>query len=317
MIDTTDEFRFRKESPTPSGLIQWRRGEKLIESARRTLLAGAKSFIAPGRHYVNRHGGFANRYLDQVLMGQTEPGSYIVTAYAPPAASVTLRGGSPQSARIVEAGAAQVRAVNEAVVRALEATSEALEHYKSRGSLSGFEDGVSHGVSYEMTNAILGVTNDADEADVSIEWDTSTGPAPELESHFVFRPSDIEPLTRAAVKLAQDESSQVVTVMGRVHILAKKAAGSPGVFGIDSLQPDGPRKVRVRLADEEDYHEAIRAHEEDLAILVSGTLEKEGNLSWLYGATVIQTLDHVDTYRTRQSRGDHVPGQLDMFAEEN
>ncbi|MFD9944610.1 hypothetical protein ACFWYW_15685 [Nonomuraea sp. NPDC059023] len=211
---------------------------------------------------------------------------------------------------------APVRAVNEAVVRAIEATVEAVQHYKSRdGSLAGFFEGITHGISYEMTNAILGMASDASEADITIEWDPTT-PAVGFETQFTFNPSDITPLAKAAAKLAEDESARPVTMMGRVHLLAKKQAGSPGVFGIDSLQPEGPRKVRVRLADEEDYHEAVRAHEEDLALMVSGRLEKEGNLSWLYDATVIRTLGHIGDYMPKRGRARTLSGQTDLLAEE-
>lgn len=314
-VEASDEFRFRKESSAPSGLIEWRSGEALIESARKTLIAGAKSYVSPGRHFVNRNGRFAGRYLDQVLMGQTAPGSYIVTAYAPPNGYVSLASGREGGAAIIpEVGAAPVRAVNQAVVRALEATVEALEHYRTSSSLSGFEDGVSRGVSYEMTNAVLGMASHADAADISIEWDSSA-PAPSLPSHFEFTSDDVEPLSRAAVQLSEDQGTQVVTMVGRVHLLTKKNVGSPGVFGIESLLPGSPRKVRVRLRDEEDYHEAIRAHEEELALQVSGTLEKEGNLSWLYHATVIQTMGSIADYGARPTpKGIDVPdGQLDLF----
>ena len=318
-VDASDEFRFRRESNAPSGLIQWRQGERLIESARRTFLAGAKSYMEPVRHFVNRHGRFAGRYLDQILMGQTAPGSYIVTAYAPPNAAVAVKGSADTSSQLTQVGSAQVRAVNEAVVRAVEATAEALDHYRNSGSLSGFEDGVRRGVSYEMTNAILGIADNAEEANIAIEWDSGS-PAPQgLDSQFTFHAPDVEPLSRAAVKLAEDASTQVVNVMGRVHLLAKKKVGSPGVFGIDSLQPEGPRKVRVRLADEEDYHAAVYAHDEDLALLVSGTLEKEGNLSWLYNATVIRTLGPIEEFtplKQTSPAGEEMPGQLNFFSED-
>ncbi|MER6300899.1 hypothetical protein ABT247_15225 [Kitasatospora sp. NPDC001539] len=312
-LASTDEFRFRKESSAPSGLISWRQGERLIESARRTLLAGAKYYLGPQRHFVNRHGRFASRYLDQILMGQTAPGSYIVTALAPPDVPIPLKSSSDPFASALDLGSTQVRTVNEAVAHAVGATLEALDHYRSSGSLSGFESGVVDGVSYEMTNAILGIAANSDEADITIEWDQARPPSG-VESHFTFHASDVTPLTQAAVRLAEDQASSQVTVAGRVHILAKKEAGSAGVFGIDSLQSSGPRKVRVRLADEEDYHEAIRAHEEDLAILVGGRLEKEGNLSWLYDATVIRTLGPLDEYETyRRSKKEEIPGQLGMF----
>ncbi|MFD7320664.1 hypothetical protein ACFV9D_06165 [Streptomyces sp. NPDC059875] len=314
-VDSSDEFRFRKESSAPSGFISWRDGETLIESARRTLVAGAKSYISPGRHFVNRNGRFASRYLDQVLMGQTAPGSYIVTAYAPPNAAVVMRPSNDGQGidALPEVGAAPVRAVNRAVAQAVEATVEALEHFRVSGSLSGFEDGVTRGISYEMTNAILGIASHSEAADITIDWDSSHPLSSQIGSHFEFSGADVEPLSRAAVRLAEDQSTQSATMVGRVHLLAKKKAGSPGVFGIESLLPGSPRKVRVRLADEDDYHEAIRAHEEDLALQVSGTLEKEGNLSWLYNATVIQTMGSLLEYGVRPSRGDAIEGQMDLF----
>ncbi|MGW6310291.1 hypothetical protein [Streptomyces niveus] len=204
--------------------------------------------------------------------------------------------------------------MNEAVAHAVGATVEALEHYRSSGSLAGFESGVVDGISYEMTNAIIGIAVNADEADLTIEWDKATTPPTGLENHFAFHASDVPTLTQAAIRLAEDQSIAQVSIIGRVHLLAKKQAGSPGVFGVDSLQSTGPRKVRVRLADDEDYHEAIRAHEEDLAIQVSGRLEKEGNLSWLYDATVIRTLGPLDEFEaSRRAPSDSNTDQLDLF----
>ncbi|MEU7156463.1 hypothetical protein AB0A82_05585 [Streptomyces chrestomyceticus] len=197
----------------------------------------------------------------------------------------------------------------------MEATAEAVEHYRNSGSLAGFEDGVSRGISYEMTQALLGIAANSDGADITVEWDSSS-PTEHLQPvHFEFRGSDAEPLSRAAVRLAEDKSSRMVTIIGRVHLLAKKDVGSPGVFGVEALTSGPVKKVRVRLADEEDYHEAIRAHEEDLALQVTGRLEKEGNLSWLYNATVIRTAGHVDDYALRV-RSVEATQQLNLFARE-
>lgn len=315
VVDASDEFRFRRESAAPSGFISWRSGEKLIESARRTLMAGAKYFMGPGRHFVNRHGRFAGRYLDEVLMGQTAPGSYIVTAYAPPRAEIPISSSGSGIASLPGIGEAHARDISRAVVRAVEATAEAVEHYRNSGSLAGFEDGVSRGISYEMTQALLGITANSDGADITVEWDSSS-PTEHLQpAHFEFRGSDAEPLSRAAVRLAEDRSSRTINIIGRVHLLAKKDMGSPGVFGVEAFTAGPVKKVRVRLADEEDYHEAIRAHEEDLALQVTGRLEKEGNLSWLYDATVIRTAGHVDDYALRV-RSIETTKQLDLFGKE-
>ncbi|MET9920474.1 hypothetical protein ABZZ04_25820 [Streptomyces sp. NPDC006435] len=297
--DPTDEFRFRREAAFPSGLIAWREGERLISSARRTLVAGAKSYLDQTRHFGNRHGQFANRYLDTVLMGQTEPGSYIVKAFAPSATTVPLRKPPTTTVPTLDVGAAvgpYGRDVSHAVVKALSATAEAIDHYRSSGSLTGFDAGVREGVSYEMATAILGITEHSDGSDITIEWDTSVpGGFDEPVSRFAFSGGDAVILEKAAHRLAAAEDSGFVTVTGRVHLLARKEADGPGVFGVENVMGGQPRKVRVRLADEDQYHEAIHAYEENLALQVNGRLEREGNLHWLYDASVVRTVGQLDT----------------------
>ncbi|WP_143203873.1 hypothetical protein [Streptomyces sp. CB02400] len=212
------------------------------------------------------YGTTLSRYLDHVMMGQTTPGSYIVTALAPPDDQASLKPSADSLPSAWDPGAIRLRTVNEAVAHAVGATVEALQHHRSSGFLAGFESGVVDGISYEMTNAIIGIAANADEADITIEWDKDLAPPSGIESHFEFHATDVPALTQAAIKLAEDQSIAQISIIGRVHLLAKKQAGSAGVFGVDSLQSAGPRKVRVRLADDEDYHEAVRAHEEDLAI---------------------------------------------------
>ncbi|MFI6659553.1 hypothetical protein [Streptomyces sp. HUAS ZL42] len=319
IVQTADEFRFRKESSAPSGMIAWREGEQLILSARKALLAGAKAFVDPVRHFSNKFGQFANRYLEGILMGQTAPGSYIVTAYAPTAAAVPLRGGvQSASPDLTGSNVAQSREINLAVVRAVGATVEALDHYKTTHSMTGFAAGVQQGVSYEMAIALLGMASQSDGADITVEWDPSRPiPGESASVTFDLRGSDAPVLEKAANELASDSRSERKTIVGRVHLLAKKEAGSPGVFGIDSLESGQPKKVRVRLASDEDYHEAVRAHEEDLAIRVTGNLEREGTLHWLYNAAVVETLGPIEEViqrRARNSRSRSIsPGQSELF----
>ncbi|WP_416520583.1 hypothetical protein [Streptomyces achromogenes] len=312
--DPTDEFRFRKESAAPSGLISWREGERLISSARKTLVAGAKSYMAPDRHFGNKHGQFANRYIDSVMMGQTEPGSYIVKAFAPSASTVPLRKPAGPSLDIGTAAGAISRDISQSVVRALEATVEAIQHYRTSGSLAGFDEGVRHGISYEMATAILGITENSDGSDITVEWDaTVPGDFEEHVWRYEFSGGDTPILEKAAHKLAAAEQSTFTLVVGRVHLLARKEADSPGVFGVENLMGSQPKKVRVRLADEDEYHEAIRAYEENLAVQVSGNLEREGNLHWLYNAHLVRTVGPLDEFIS-QHRGQsgHIEGQISL-----
>lgn len=320
VVNIADEFKFRRESPAPSGMISWRSGEQLISSARRTLLAGAKSYVAPIRHFSNKFGQFANRYLDSVLMGQTAPGSYIVTAYAQADSMVPIHGGARALPDLVGANVAQSRQVSLAVIKAVEATVEAVEHFRQHHSLAGFEEGVNSGVSYEMATALLAMTSDSDGADISVDLNSALPVFGQSRSvRFDLLGSDAPILERAASVLVEQGPAERAVISGRVHLLAKKVAGSPGVFGVESLSGGQPKKVRVRLAEEDDYHEAVRAHEEDLAIRVSGNLEREGNLNWLYNAAVVETLGPIDLLLQRPgrlTRSTDIEGQIDLFGDE-
>jgi hypothetical protein len=288
--EPTDQFRFRKESGAPAGLISWRQGEELVASARATLLAGAKSYVEPARQYSNRFGQFAGRYLDTIFMGQTALGSYIVTAFVPATDRVPLRTSRTEAIGLFDVDVAPTRRITEAVAMSVEATIEAIAHYRESGSLSAFEVGVERGVSFEMTAALRDMVSSSDGADISIEWDPA-GPVPTVSSHAALSPGDAPILDTAAHKLAVTQAARQVTVTGRVHLLTKKEAGGPGVIGIENVLKETPRKVRVHLSSPDDYHAAVQAHDRELLVQVSGDLEREGNLHWLYRARLLAVLE--------------------------
>lgn len=284
--DITDTFRFTKESAAPPGLIPWKQGEELINSSRATLLAGAKSYRQKSRRFSNRQGRFASRYLDSVMMGQTAVGSYVVTAYTPVEAEIPLSAASAEPTGSRQIGTVNSRGITVAISSALEATLEALAHYRKTGTFSAFDAGVQQGVSYDLTWALRGITSESDGAEIKIEWNRShpvgnTSGA----SVFEFRGSDSAALETASYRLASnDDISRPITVIGRVHLLSKKAAGAPGVFGIETIH--GRRHYRVRLADPEQYHLALQAHDGDSLVKVIGDLEADGTLQWIYSADI-------------------------------
>jgi hypothetical protein len=208
-VEPSDSFRFRVEGAASSGLISWSRGERLIYSARRILLAGAKTHIEPLSHYGNRLGRFANRYLESVLMGQTELGSYVITAYSPANGFVPISGGKAigRAPSEVQSDAASTRGIGVSIMAATEATKEAVEHYRSTGSLSGFEDLVPNGISYEMTIAIGDMVKDSNEAEISVAWDPSLEVPPHAPASKVsFSAADADVLMNASARLAADLS---------------------------------------------------------------------------------------------------------------
>lgn len=300
VVEPSDSFRFRAESAAPSGLISWSQGEKLIESARRILVAGAKTHLQHLTYFGNRFGQFATRYLDNVLMGQTVPGSYVVTAFTPASGIVQIAGSQASTAPPLfdlPSEVASTRAIGVSVMSAAQATREAVDHYKQRGSLAGFEDLVDQGVSYEMTVALSKLVSGSDGADISVEWDPSVAPPSNAPSSKIeIHPSDVDVLAKASTQLVNTEPPSRISIMGRVHLLTQQETGGPGVVGIENLSAKKPKKLRVRLNDD-DYHIALRAHDRNDAVIIEGRMEREGNIHWVYDGRLVSVLGSIEDIR--------------------
>lgn len=282
----TDQFSFAKETQAPKGWIQWDEGESLISAARSVLVAGAKAAREQLTYFGNKHGQFANRFLDEVMMGQTAVGSYVVRAYVPTDSAIPLRGSKEALEGLHFSGvdAMHSREVSEAVVTTLSHTVEALDHYRSSGSLSAFTDS-ELGLSYEALSAVKQLAENSDAANIVVSWDAEHGERPSSETEFVFVASQVPVLERAANALVAPQPQRDVSAEGTVHLLSRDDVSGPGVVGVTTLSGTPANKLRVHLSSE-DYHRALGAHDRGSIIRVAGNLEREGNLSYLYQARI-------------------------------
>jgi hypothetical protein len=171
-----DQVRFRKDVQTVAGAISWPAGEDLVTSARKALVAAAKAQRSRRAYYGNRNSKFAQSYLSSVLMGQTEVGSYVVTALPPVDQSFPEKELSPGSSSLAGVASHSGRDITERMVSALESTREALDHFFRNSSMAGFDEGIDDGISYEMTQAVKGLLDQSDGADISVEWDILSRP---------------------------------------------------------------------------------------------------------------------------------------------
>lgn len=281
----TDAFSFAKETPAPKGWIQWDVGESLISAARGLLIAGAKTAREPRSYYGNRHGRFAHRFLDQVMMGQTDVSSYVVRAYVPVDYSLPIST-AKQAAEGVHFEGQDVistRVVSRAVVAALESATDALDHFQRHNSISGFTD-PNVAISYESVLALKAIAEGAEYADITVSWDAVDSKTEHTQG-FSFDASNVPVLERAAVELARPEPTQDAVATGAVHLLSRAEAGGPGVIGLTTTDGLPTRKLRVHLSAG-DYAKALEAHGIGDLVTVTGILEREGSLSHLYSARV-------------------------------
>ncbi|MFC9773616.1 MULTISPECIES: hypothetical protein [unclassified Pseudarthrobacter] len=282
-----DELKFRKNVSTVGGAVAWAAGKSLIGAAENILLAGAKTRLSRRAYYGQTNGRFAHRFLDSVLMGQTEIGSYVVTAFAPPHETFPDKAPKIDAASIAGLGTYTGREIVESVVGGLESTIEALEHYKATNSMSGFERGVSLGVSREMVEAVRLMVVDSDGADVTIEWsgEVVTSQSVPATTRLAFEGSAAPVLERAGHTLASLQPAEYVTVVGRLSLVSRPRRGEMGVVRLKVTSGSDASTIQIRLEDQAfEVAAAAIAHEEEVE--VAGRQERDGNRYWLYDANL-------------------------------
>lgn len=287
-----DEVRFHKEARTARGTIPWLAGEDLYSGARRSMIVAAKTRRSRLAYYGNANSHLARSFLDSVLMGQTDVGSYVVTAYVPPEEIFTDRKLAPGSTTPLT-GNHTGRDITKGLLEVLETTREAVDHYNSTGSTHGFLESVNHGMCYEITQAVRDLVRNSDGAEVAVEMHIAADlfESPALDRRALdFSPADYPVLEKAGNVLAATARPQNVTVTGTVTLLNRPAHGSPGVIRLDVISGTSAKKMRVRLSAA-DYDLAVDAHRDNLALRVSGRQEIDGRYYWLYEPTLVELVE--------------------------
>ena len=271
---------WHKESPLPSGMIPWSGGTELFQAVTGTLAASAKSAHHVRRHHKQSSSPVAKAFLDQVRMGQTQAGSFIVTAHVPLAAQISTRKSNGEVLFPDVSDAIPAGQIVETLARALDAASSSVEEYRTHATLDAFEEAVTSGVSYELTNALASLTMGGN-CEVILERPdgTSTGIS---TSTFEFHTPDSQVFADAAERLKVPDEPEHVSVLGEVTALRRDHDGFDLIRTIQ-LHVESPRNlgtVSVQL-DTRTYDEAVQAHRDRLLVMVDGTLERRGNRKWI------------------------------------
>lgn len=277
---TADLVRIRLTSPRVGpGELPIGDGSELFEGAREMMLAAACATVSTRPNFGPRMPRQALDYLDQVRLGQTERGSYVVTVISDVA--------PPEQQHLIRDDAAVIdvpfeRHVTTRLVGALTAASEAASAIiADESGFTAFDLAVESGVSANLCSAIatMGAGRAAANLQVNLEWASSRPPVADAPSRIAFEPAALPVLKEAVTHLRQLGPFENELVEGFVGRLTRGNEDEIGTIVIDGEARGDKRNVHVELPDEQ-YALAVDAHRSRRPVHIRGTLFKRGR-SWV------------------------------------
>ncbi|WP_175869819.1 hypothetical protein [Burkholderia sp. BCC0397] len=247
---------------TNDGTIPINDGVLLIAKAKDLLSAAAQSLYAKRKQFTRGAPKEAKEYLETLLLGQTEVGSYVVNVIAPVEAGAV---GPEMTATMPLA-----QAITSNLVTSLSALENATVTYEENGDLGSFDAAILAGVSSNMCDALLGFSGE--KRNRTFEVTVTAAPSPLFESRpakFVFDDKHVEVLEKATSYYKGDYVLSNRRLTGYITKLSRPKDETSGTVTIDSTVGDVERKVQVELAGD-DYHQAVVAHDNSKMVRVDG-----------------------------------------------
>ncbi len=292
-----ESTHWKKETTWESGFIGFDEGLALHAAVRAQLVAAAKAHREPRRYHGNASAHLAKRFLESTLMGQSGAGSYVINAFTPSdeqffstrAEEDSFDPRQPQYLQPVPVSGGEIL---DTLERALTAVREGVDEYASSNRLDVFAEAVAEGVSHELLAAIGAFAYDGDSA---VELTRRARPGGNQRSvEIPFDAVESPLLFTAANFLVQSPDATSVTLTGDVALLSRDARSARTTIRLHVLEGAEIRKARVPL-DAQQYELALEAHRREAALRLSGSLQREGNLYWLYNARDVEIVDEADS----------------------
>ena len=172
LVGPMDELFFAEDAPTVHGSIAWPVGEQLYETARRdTFRAAAKSSEMHLPRFGNKGSVVARRYVNGIRMGQTERGSFVVTALVPlDQQDVPGLEQLPVFEDVLGLEDNFLRNVTANLMQASSAAIEAATEFGRTSSFGVFIEAVDYGVSSELVEALSNLATGGRETEISVQW---------------------------------------------------------------------------------------------------------------------------------------------------
>ena len=269
------------------GSLTINNGVDLVDGARDMLLAAACSLREPRPLYRTGANIEATGFVNQVRLGQTEQGSFVVTLLTPvvpPPIPALFSDPAGRDAPIE-------RRITRRLTEALGVTRKATEKAAS-GDDSAFDDAVMGGVSANLCEALVKLIGPFPTLDVGVTW-ARTRPMTSAVDTFRFGESDVPILNEAARGFRSQEPQLNKRVFGIVRRLSRDATEDDGTIALKT-SIDGRSQSVLAVLSRSDYQRAVRAHGEQVAVVLEGDLERDGRRWRLLNPRLVDVITDED-----------------------
>ena len=264
------------------GSLELNQGVDLIGGARDLILSAACSITKPGQT-VYRAGANqeAKDLVEQMRLGQTDQGSFVITVLTPVVPPQLQQELFPNSEE--DRDAPIQRKMTRHLLEALQAARESTER-AAAGDGNELASMMKQGVSANLCDALVRLIKPFSNLDVGVSW-ARTRPAPLPEATVRFGKAD-SPILEEAARLFRERAPQEgVRLHGFVQLLKRPETENDGIIHL-TTHIDGQSQAVRAVLEQSDYGRALQAHRDKAMAILTGDLERKGQRWWLLNGQV-------------------------------
>ena len=287
-LATADQDVIRVRVDGEDSTVDINAGASLVTGARDMLLAAACSLDNPRPLYRAGANREATAFVNQVRLGQTEPGSFVVTLLPPVIAPPTQKPLTPDMGDVHPPVA---RRVTRRLYDALVATRKALENTMG-GDTEAFTDAVASGASANLCDALAQMTAPFHALEVRVTW-ARTRPMSMSRCTVRFNRDDTPVLSEAARDFRNREPKPDVRLTCSVQKLQREDGETDGTVTLRTSIEDTIQSVAAVLS-RSDYNRVVDAHKRSVPIIATGDLDRFGQRWRLLNPRIVTVITNED-----------------------
>lgn len=278
-----DVAKFRIDSPkTIDGTIPMEDAAKFYGNVKHIVISSARSVIETKAKYPSGIPTKVKDLYDRARIGQTEVGSYVISVII--RHTKTDKNKNPHISELPFERLAFDN-MNRAIARVDALTDGGL-------SESQVDESIFDGVSYNLCkhlSEIQSITHGGN-LDINFQWSKRLTRPEKLQDKVSISYSQKESMDEVASLLGKTATKSKNTLYGMVIGLLRPEGHSQGKVTVHVIYEGRQIKMNMMLPIDK-YLEAVKAHEEELQIRISGEVERVGNYFSMPKVTIFEVME--------------------------